>query len=146
MTTKQLNRRQARWAEFLSEFNFKISYRPGKEGEKPDVLTRRSQDMPKGFDDSRPQHQFQTLLRADQLDDDVKKALAVIFCANTTAEDGINAIEDNVDNVDDVDDVAENEEDIVGVEDYVEDDGGSHLVTHAARTTQRGTKFFQYRN
>ena len=24
MTTKQLNRRQARWAEFLSEFNFKI--------------------------------------------------------------------------------------------------------------------------
>ena len=30
MTTKQLNCRQARWAEFLSEFNFQISYRPGK--------------------------------------------------------------------------------------------------------------------
>ena len=26
MITKQLNRRQARWAEFLSQFNFKISY------------------------------------------------------------------------------------------------------------------------
>ena len=48
MTTKQLNRRQARWAEFLSEFNFKIMYRPGKQGEKPDILTRRSQDFPKG--------------------------------------------------------------------------------------------------
>jgi hypothetical protein len=39
ITTKQLNRRQARWAEFLSEFNFKIMYRPGKQGEKPDILT-----------------------------------------------------------------------------------------------------------
>ena len=71
MTTKQLNRRQARWAEFLSDFNFKITYRPGKEGEKPDTLTRLSQDRPKGFDDSRQQHQFQTLLKADYLDDDV---------------------------------------------------------------------------
>ena len=60
MTTKQLNRRQARWAEFLSEFNFMITYRPGKQGEKPDTLTRRSQDLPKGLEDSRQQHQFQT--------------------------------------------------------------------------------------
>ena len=30
MTTKQLNWQQACWAEFLSEFNFKISYKPGK--------------------------------------------------------------------------------------------------------------------
>ena len=87
MTTKQLNRRQARWAEFLSEFNFKIMYRPGRQGEKPDTLTRRSQDLPKGFDDSRQQHQFQTLLQEHQLDDDVKKALSVIFCANTRTND-----------------------------------------------------------
>ena len=40
MITKQLNRRQPCWAKFLSEFNFKISYRPGKQGEKPNVLTR----------------------------------------------------------------------------------------------------------
>jgi hypothetical protein len=39
MTTKQLNRRQARWAEFLSEFNFIIKCRPGKLGTKPDSLT-----------------------------------------------------------------------------------------------------------
>ncbi|KAG0159950.1 hypothetical protein PDIDSM_7477 [Penicillium digitatum] len=38
-TTKLLNRRQARWSEFLSRFNFKITYRPGKQGAKPDALT-----------------------------------------------------------------------------------------------------------
>ena len=87
MTTKQLNYRMARWADFLSEFNFKIMYRPGRQGEKPDTLTRRSQDLPKGFYDSRQQHQFQTLLQEHQLDDDVKKALSVIFCANTRTND-----------------------------------------------------------
>ena len=46
MTTKNLNRRQARWAEFLSEFNFKIMFRPGNQGKKPDALTRRAQDLP----------------------------------------------------------------------------------------------------
>lgn len=29
-TSKLLNRRQARWSEFLSRFNFRIQYRPGK--------------------------------------------------------------------------------------------------------------------
>lgn len=40
-TSKQLNRRQARWSEFLSEFDFVIVYRPGVKGTKPDTLTRR---------------------------------------------------------------------------------------------------------
>ncbi|KAI9038564.1 uncharacterized protein KD926_010609 [Aspergillus affinis] len=62
ITTKQLNRCQARWAEFLSEFNFKIMYRPGKQGEKPDILTRHSQDLPQGTDDAREKERFQTLL------------------------------------------------------------------------------------
>ena len=51
MSTKLLNRRQARWSEFLSRFNFKITYRPGKQGEKPDALTRRSADLPKEGDE-----------------------------------------------------------------------------------------------
>jgi len=49
-TTKLLNRRQVRWAQFLSQFNFKIVYRPGKAGAKPDSLTRRSGDLPKEGD------------------------------------------------------------------------------------------------
>jgi hypothetical protein len=44
-TTKQLSHRQARWSEYLSRFDFTITYRPGKHGEKPDALTRRSQDQ-----------------------------------------------------------------------------------------------------
>jgi len=40
-TTKILNRRQARWSEYLCQFNLVIRFRPGKLGAKPDALTRR---------------------------------------------------------------------------------------------------------
>src|SRR6266550_2361128 len=40
-TTKVLSRRQARWAEFLAEFWFKVVYRPGLLNTKADVLSRR---------------------------------------------------------------------------------------------------------
>ncbi|KAJ8454533.1 hypothetical protein ONZ45_g19267 [Pleurotus djamor] len=40
-TTKVLTRRQARWSEYLHQFNFLIRYRPGRLGAKPDALTRR---------------------------------------------------------------------------------------------------------
>ena len=52
MTSKLLNHHQARWAEFLSRFNFQITYRPGKHGGKPDALTRRSRDLPKEGDEA----------------------------------------------------------------------------------------------
>jgi len=41
-TTKVLNRRQARWADYLSLFDFKIIYRPGRENGKADALSRRA--------------------------------------------------------------------------------------------------------
>jgi len=40
-TTKLLNRRQPRWAELLSQFNFKIVYRPGEKNGKVDALSCR---------------------------------------------------------------------------------------------------------
>src|SRR5258706_425631 len=40
-TTKKLTRWQARWSEFLSQFNLSICFRPGRLGAKPDTLTRR---------------------------------------------------------------------------------------------------------
>ena len=46
------------------------------------------------------QHQFQKLLQANQLDDNIKKALAVAFCVNTATEHEIKPIEDDVDVVD----------------------------------------------
>jgi len=45
-TTNELTDRQIRWSEVLSGFDFKIEFRPGKEGGKPDALTRRRIDMP----------------------------------------------------------------------------------------------------
>jgi hypothetical protein len=51
MSTKLLNRRQTWWAEYLSHFNFKIIYCPGKAGGKPDALTHRSGDLPQGRDE-----------------------------------------------------------------------------------------------
>ena len=39
-STKKLTRQQARWLEFLSQFNLKIHFQPGRLGAKPDMLTR----------------------------------------------------------------------------------------------------------
>src|SRR6202021_2600300 len=49
-TTKLLTRQQARWSEFLSQFNLVIRFRPGKLGTKPDSLTRRWDVYPKEGD------------------------------------------------------------------------------------------------
>src|SRR5882724_1376465 len=49
-TTKLLTRRQARWSEFLSQFNMIIRFRPGRLGTKPDALTRRWDVYPKEGD------------------------------------------------------------------------------------------------
>ena len=51
MSMKLLNSRQARWSEFLSRFDFRITYQPGKAGGKPDALTRKSRDLPKEWDE-----------------------------------------------------------------------------------------------
>ena len=39
-TAKKLNRRQARWSLFLSEFDYMLRHRPGKSAGKPDALSR----------------------------------------------------------------------------------------------------------
>src|SRR5260221_2807506 len=40
-SSKKPSRCQARWAEFLGQFNMKVRFRPGRLGSKPDTLTRR---------------------------------------------------------------------------------------------------------
>ena len=40
-TTKELNKQQTQWSEFLSKFNFQIIYRKGKENRRADALSRR---------------------------------------------------------------------------------------------------------
>ncbi|WPJ64059.1 hypothetical protein SMAC4_09794 [Sordaria macrospora] len=39
-STKELNQRQTRWSEFLSQFNFNIYYRKGSENARADALSR----------------------------------------------------------------------------------------------------------
>lgn len=45
MTTKKLNARQARWAEFLSRFHFLIRFRPGKHNALADILSRKDEPV-----------------------------------------------------------------------------------------------------
>ena len=66
MTTRVLNRRQARWSMFLSDFDFRITYRPGTAQGKPDALSRRRELEPKEGDEAHRLQQ-QTLLRPEHL-------------------------------------------------------------------------------
>jgi hypothetical protein len=72
MTTKRLTRRQARWAEFLADFNFEITYRPGKQNQKADALTRRPRDRPEGVEDDRQKEMSRTILTLDRLHPDIR--------------------------------------------------------------------------
>jgi hypothetical protein len=45
-TKKDLNLRQARWGEQLANYDFRITYRPGKLAGKPDILSCESGDSP----------------------------------------------------------------------------------------------------
>lgn len=75
MSFKQLNARQARWAEFLADFNFKITYRPGKQSTKPDSLTRRVGDLLTDENDDRTQYRHQIILKDENLEPGVKTAI-----------------------------------------------------------------------
>ena len=85
MTIKNLSRRQARWSEYLSRFEFVIKYRPGKDGQKPDSLTRRSGDLPKEGD-KRLEYQFQTVLKKRNLNPEILND-AIYLCLIYTTED-----------------------------------------------------------
>jgi len=51
-TTKTLlSYRQARWAQEIAQYDFKILFHPGKDNGKVDALTRRSGDLPEEGDD-----------------------------------------------------------------------------------------------
>jgi hypothetical protein len=45
MTIKKLSARQARWAEYLSQYHFKLVYRVGKSNERADALSRKTEDV-----------------------------------------------------------------------------------------------------
>jgi hypothetical protein len=66
ITTRVLNPRQACWNMSLSQFDFVITYRPGKQQGLSDALSRRSYLAPKEGEATYEQ-QWTTLLKAKQL-------------------------------------------------------------------------------
>ncbi|KAH0608778.1 uncharacterized protein H6S33_001006 [Morchella sextelata] len=83
MSTKQLNRRQARWVEYLSLFNFVIKYRPGKQGGKLDASIRRSGNLPEEGDERQLQ-QSQVVLKKENFE--AKLSLLTGSFSNKPAE------------------------------------------------------------
>ena len=59
---KELTRRQARWAEKLSEYNFKIMYQSGIKNAKVDVFTRKADDFFIIAENDKLRYQHQTIL------------------------------------------------------------------------------------
>ena len=71
MTKKLLNRRQVRWSEFLTRFDYEIVYRPGKSNGKADALTRRLGDLSEGGDE-RLQNMEQVVLKPHNLPEQLR--------------------------------------------------------------------------
>jgi len=63
--TRTLNRCQARWSIFLTDFDFEIQYQPGTQQGKVDALSRRSEYELRAGDEAYSQ-QNQTLLNLEQ--------------------------------------------------------------------------------
>ena len=61
LSKKVWNQRQIRWAQELTNYNFKIVYRPGSRGGKPDALSRRPEYSPQAG----ARHREQAILKSE---------------------------------------------------------------------------------
>jgi hypothetical protein len=66
MSSRQLTRRQARWALFFSEFSFVLTYRPGSRNGKADSLSRRP-DYAFGKGEKDDKYNFRQLINPTQI-------------------------------------------------------------------------------
>lgn len=82
-TSRTLNRRQARWSLLLADFDFEITFRPGRLQGKPDALSRRPEYQPKRGDGTEDQRKI-PLLKTTQL-----RLQALIATPKTTLSDQI---------------------------------------------------------
>jgi hypothetical protein len=74
MTTKKLSGRQARWAELLSRYSFKLMYRAGKANARADALSRKEGDV-QAQDVLKGKHRTQLFLSADKIDPRISQEL-----------------------------------------------------------------------
>ena len=85
-TTKELTDRQIRWSEVVSGFDFKIEFRPGKEGGKPDSLTRRKAGMPQEGDERLTQQERIVLPKEKYFDTTIQEMETPMFKTNDEEE------------------------------------------------------------
>jgi len=78
-TTKALTERQIRWSEVLSGFDFKIDFRAGTEGGKPDALTRQMADMHQEGDERLTQKEGILLPKEKYFDADIQEMETIRF-------------------------------------------------------------------
>lgn len=62
MTKQLLNERQVRYNDVLQQFRFNLEWRPGSICDRPDALSRRHQDKPRGLNDERTAGRIMKLL------------------------------------------------------------------------------------
>jgi hypothetical protein len=77
MFTKQLNRRQSKWAQFLIDFHFVITYLFEKSNEKADSLIKRIEDVSNKKND-RQKQQHQILLSSSRFDESLQAVELII--------------------------------------------------------------------
>jgi hypothetical protein len=78
MSIKQLNRRQSRWAQFLTDFHFVITYLFEKFNEKADSLIKRIEDVSNKKND-RQKQQNQILLSSERFDKSLQAVELIIM-------------------------------------------------------------------
>jgi hypothetical protein len=78
MFIKQLNRRQSKWAQFLTDFHFVITYLFEKFNEKADSLIKRTENVWNKKNDRRKQ-QNQILLSSERFDKSLQAVELIIM-------------------------------------------------------------------
>ena len=102
MTNKTLTPRQVRWANFLSQFNFMVRYRPGKKNGKADYLSHLPGVKTEGGDENL-NFRLQRILKDENLDpelQEIARNLNNLAAANSAAKFELNALMIAVDDMD----------------------------------------------
>ena len=68
MTIKKLTPRQTRWAEFLSKFNFVVTYQTRKKNNKADALIKKPNKRPANDKNNWQEYRMQTLLPPERIE------------------------------------------------------------------------------
>ena len=93
MTKRLLNTRQARWTGLLSNYNFAIQYRPGRENVLADALSRKAEDL-HTQKDIKDASRTQVMLKPSMLSPEVLEELRqMLTAASATPELTVGALE-----------------------------------------------------